>query len=142
MNDTNNNTGDDLPAINIDCTENFMVPELDINIDGLCTEVGLNIELDTFDFAGGACKKYIIHYEVIDQCVFEENYVDPVTGELDPFNSENGYFEFYIEIDAFDDEAPEIACSPIEVVSQTCTGWEGNYDLSACLLYTSPSPRD
>ncbi len=124
VNDNNNDNDDDLPAITIDCADGLSVPELDIDINGLCTEVGLSIEVDTFNFAGGACKKYLVHYEVIDQCVFEENYVND-QGEVDPYNSENGYFEFFIEVDAFDNEAPTLECEAIDVIAQSCTGFDG-----------------
>ncbi len=113
------------PVIEIDCDDGLEIPELDIDINGLCTQVGLNITVDTFQFAGGACQKYLIHYEVIDQCLFDENYVDPATGEIDPYHSENGYFEFYLEVDAFDSRPPEVTCDDITVTSQSCDGWDG-----------------
>ena len=139
VNDNTNDNDDDLPAITVDCTDGLEIPELDIDINGLCTEVGLSVEVDTFNFAGGACRKYIVHYEVIDQCVFEENFVDPVTGELDPFNSLNGYFEFFIEIDAFDNEEPTLDCAPVEVVSQSCTGYDGSISITGSDNCTDPS---
>jgi subtilisin-like proprotein convertase family protein len=130
---------EDLPAINVDCTDDLTIPELNIDIDGLCTEVGLSITIDTFDFAGGACKKYLIHYEVIDQCIFDENYIDPTTGEIDPQNSGNGYFEMYIEIDAFDDEAPILNCEMVEVAAETCTGYNGSISISGTDNCTDPT---
>lgn len=137
VNDNQNNNNDDLPAIQVDCTDGLTIPELDIDIDGLCTEVGLSIEVDTFNFAGGACRKYLVHYEVIDQCVFDENFVND-EGEVDPFNSDNGYFEFYIEVDAFDDEAPVLDCEPIDVVAQSCDGYSGAISISGTDNCTSP----
>jgi hypothetical protein len=85
-----------------------------IDIDQLCTEAGINLTLDTFDFAGGGCKKILAHWEVIDQCVFQENYLyfNGDTYEINPFVSENGYFELYIEYDIFDDVPPVITCGP------------------------------
>ncbi|WP_284283904.1 DUF7507 domain-containing protein [Portibacter lacus] len=84
-----------------------------IDIDNLCTEAGINLTLDTFDFAGGGCKKILAHWEVIDQCVFQENFLwhNGETYEINPFVSENGYFELYIEYDIFDSEEPTIICN-------------------------------
>jgi len=121
----------DIPAIEIDCNDGFSVPELDINLNDLCTAAGVQITVDTFNFAGGACKKYLIHYEVIDQCVFDENYVDPVTLEIDPYHSGNGYYEMYIEIDAFDNEGPEASIDAVSFVASNCTTENVNYALSA-----------
>lgn len=130
VNDNINDNDDDLPALEIDCNDGLNIPALSINIDGLCTQVGEQYTIDTFNFAGGACKKYVIHYEVIDQCVFDENYVDPITGELDPFNSDNGYFELYLEVDAFDNEEPEPICDALSFTSQSCTGYDGSFGIS------------
>jgi subtilisin-like proprotein convertase family protein len=82
-----------------------------INIDDLCTEVGINVTIDTFAFAGGGCFKYLVHWEVIDQCLFDENYVDPNTGETNPFDTDNGYFHIYVEYDVFDNEGPTVDCT-------------------------------
>ena len=131
VNDNTNDPDDDLPAITVNCNDGLDIPGLEIDINGLCTQVGQQVAVDTFNFAGGACKKYVIHYEVIDQCVFDENYVDPATGELDPYNSANGYFEFYLEVDAFDDEAPEATCATLDLVSQSCTGYDGSFGITA-----------
>ena len=120
VNDNTNDNDDDLPALEIDCNDGFSAPALDIEIEGLCTEVGESITVDTFNFAGGACKKYLLHYEVVDQCVFDENYVDPTTGELDPFNSNNGYYEFYLEINAFDNEGPDFDPADREFAADDC----------------------
>ena len=131
VNDNSNDPDDDLPAIEIDCNDGFSVPELDIDIYDLCTEVGEKITVDTFNFAGGACKKYLVHYEVIDQCVFDENFVDPVTGENDPYNSLNGYFEFYIEIDAFDSDGPVAEFEEVILTASNCENESVNFTLSA-----------
>ncbi len=131
VNDNLNNSNDDLPALEVDCDESFAIPALDIDITGLCTEVGENISVDTFNFAGGACKKYLVHYEVIDQCVFDENFVDPVTDEVDPYNADNGYYEFYLEIDAFDDEAPSSDAENVTVSAEDCTSSSINIALTA-----------
>ena len=120
VNDNVNDNDDDLPALQIECNDGFEIPVLDIDIVGLCTEVGLDVEVDSFQFAGGACKKYLVHYEVIDQCIFDDNFVDIVTGEIDPYNSKNGYFEFYIEIDAFDNEGPIFEPEDITHIADFC----------------------
>jgi len=60
-----------------------------------------------------------------DRCIFDDNYVDPITGEIDPFNTDNGYFEFYLEIDAFDTEAPTPDCEDLTLTATTCTGLDG-----------------
>jgi len=122
VNDNSNDPDDDLPALQVDCNDGLSVPEVVIDINGLCTEAGIAIEVDSFNFAGGACRKYLVHYEVIDQCIFDENYVDPTTGEIDPYNSDNGYFEFFIEIDAFDNEEPTPTCDDMTIVAESCTG--------------------
>lgn len=137
VNDNQNNNTDDIPALAIDCTDGFVVPQVVIDIDGLCTEAGVNIGVDTFLFAGGACKKYLVHYEVIDQCIFDDNYVDPVTGEVDPFNSGNGYFELYLEIDAFDNDGPELDCQDVSVAATSCTGIDAEITISATDVCTT-----
>lgn len=129
------------PALSLNSCEGFDVPKIDLNIDGLCTEPGVRITVDTFVFAGdpklpagtvmNGCKKYLVHYEVIDNCVFDENYKDPITGQTDPYNSKNGYYELYLEIDAFDNVAPEGACEDITVAAQSCTGYTGTITGSA-----------
>ena len=138
VNDNINNNNDDLPAITIDCDSGLVIPELDINLAGLCTEAGVDVDVDTFNFAGGACKKFVIHYEVIDQCIFDENYVDPSSGELDPFNSGNGYFEFYLEINAFDNTAPTPDCDDVTLEAESCDGFTGSYELPITDNCTSP----
>lgn len=120
VNDNSNDNDDDLPAFEIDCNDGFSIPALDLEIEGLCTQVGESVTVDTFNFAGGACKKYLLHYEVIDQCVFDENYVNLITGEVDPYNSDNGYFEFYLEIDAFDNEGPEFDPEDLVFAANEC----------------------
>jgi hypothetical protein len=139
VNDGTNDNDDDLPAIEIDCTDGLSIPEVVIDYNGLCTEAGISIEVDTFNFAGGACRKYVIHYEVIDQCIFDENYVDPNTGEVDPFNSGNGYFEMYIEVDAFDTEAPTATCDDVTYVAETCEGADPTIIPSATDNCTDPA---
>lgn len=124
----NNNTynwcsvgsGKKFPAIEMSCNDGLEVPELDIDLDGLCTEIGVKINVDTFDFAGGACKKFLVHYEVINQCIFEENFVNPVTGEIDPYHTENGYYEMYIEINAFDSQAPVFEPKAVKIAAEEC----------------------
>ena len=138
VNDGINDNDDDLPAVQIECQGSLDVPVLDIDINGLCTEAGVSIEVDTFQFAGGACQKYLVHYEVIDQCLFDENYVDPVTGQTDPYNSDNGYFEFYLEIDAFDNEDPVPACEDITVAAGSCTGINAEITVTATDNCTDP----
>ncbi|WP_235299088.1 T9SS type A sorting domain-containing protein [Portibacter marinus] len=107
---------EDFPAIEItDCGGATITPP-QINIDNLCSEVGINLELDTFNFNGvGTCVKILAHWEVIDQCIFRENYLhkptsDPSSWEVNPFVPENGYFEIYVEYDIFDNVGPEIEC--------------------------------
>lgn len=138
VNDNQNNNNDDLPALEVDCTDGINVPELTIDMNGLCTEAGQNITLDSFLFAGGACKKYIIHYEVIDQCLFDENYVDPITGEIDPYQSDNGYFEMYIEVDAFDNEAPTLDCVNLSFIANSCSGYNGTIGMTGTDNCTDP----
>lgn len=114
---------DKIPSFMVGCDAGFAYPEVLVNIDGLCTEAGTKVTVtDTFNFAGGACKKYLVHYEVIDNCVFDENFVNPTTGEIDPYHSLNGYFELYIEINAFDNEGPELDCTEVKVAATSCTG--------------------
>ncbi len=139
VNDNNNDNDDDLPAIQIDCNDGFSIPSLDLNIEGLCTEVGESISVDTFNFAGGACKKYLLHYEVIDQCVFDENYVDPITGELDPYNSDNGYYEFFLEIDAFDNEGPDFNPEDKNFTADDCTSASISFTENATDACTDPA---
>lgn len=111
------NDGEDLPAIEGDC-DGVTITAPEINIDNLCSEVGISLELDTFDFAGGGCKKILAHWEVIDQCIFDENflYYNGTKWEINPFVAENGYFEMYVEYDLFDDVAPEITCGEGQTV--------------------------
>ncbi len=130
VNDNQNNNNDDLPALSVDCNDGVIIPTIAIDIDGLCTEAGQSVEVDSFLFEGGACKKYVVHYEVIDQCLFDENYVDPVTNEIDPYQSENGYFEMYIEVDAFDNSGPELDCATQEFVANSCTGYSGSVSIT------------
>ncbi len=138
VNDNTNNGNDDLPALTMDCNDELSIPQLDINFAGLCSEAGVNIEVDTFNFAGGACKKFVVHYEVIDNCIFDENFVDPVTGQIDPFNSANGYFEFFLEVDAFDNEAPTPMCDDVTLEAETCEGFTGSYELPITDNCTDP----
>jgi len=112
------NNGADLPAIETMECEGVNITAPEINIDNLCSEVGINLTLDTFDFAGGGCKKIIAHWEVIDQCIFEENFF--IDNEVDPFRPENGYFELYVEYDLFDTEGPQIVCG--EGFNAECDG--------------------
>ncbi len=102
------NEGADLPAIEVMDCAGVAITSPVIDIDNLCSEVGINLELDTFDFAGGGCKKILAHWEIIDQCIFEENFF--YEGEINPFVADNGYFELYVEYDLFDTEAPVIEC--------------------------------
>jgi subtilisin-like proprotein convertase family protein len=120
VNDNQNDPDDDQPAIQItDCGDaTITAPELDN--DELCTAIGISMTADTFNFAGGACKKIVVHWEVIDHCIFDENYVNE-EGEIDPFDSGNGYFEFFAEYDIFDNEGPEVECIEEYVVDCTET---------------------
>ncbi len=98
-----------------------------LDIDNLCTEVGVNLTLDTFDFAGGACIKILAHWEVIDQCLFQENFLfeqDDID-EVNPFVNENGYYELYVEYDIFDTDPPTLACDDVTVTTADC---EYNFD--------------
>ena len=119
VNDNFNDPDDDLPAVQIyDCGDVYIgAPMIDNN--SLCTSIGISQSVDTFEFANGVCKKILSHWEVIDFCVFESNYVDPITGEIDPFNSGNGYFEFYAEYDVFDTEGPTVTCTAEYIVDCT-----------------------
>ncbi len=89
-----------------------------IDRNGLCTEVGVNLTLDTFKFAGGGCIKILAHWEVIDQCFFDENFF--VDDEVDPFVNENGYYELYVEYDIFDNAPPNLDCNDITVETTDC----------------------
>ncbi|GLR16720.1 hypothetical protein GCM10007940_13350 [Portibacter lacus] len=116
-------------AITIDNCDGVTITPPVVNIDNLCSEVGINLSLDTFNFNGGGCKKILAHWEIIDQCVFQENYLhkpstDPKTWEVNPFVAENGYFELYVEYDLFDTEGPIIECGDGAVVGcgETLTG--------------------
>jgi len=123
VNDGVNNNNDDLPAINVDGCEGINIAEVNVNTAGLCTTVGIQTQIDTFNYAGStACKKYIVHYEVIDQCIFEENYVNPQTGQIDPYHSGNGYFEFYLEYNVVDSEPPVLTCADVTLDATTCDG--------------------
>jgi hypothetical protein len=130
VNDNQNDPDDDIPAIQItDCGPvNINSPLIDNN--QLCTSIGISQELDTFLFADGVCKKILSHWEVIDFCVFRENFVNPVTGQIDPFHSDNGYFEFFAEYDIFDEEAPELECTQEFLVDCT-TDFSGPITASA-----------
>ncbi len=132
VNDNTNNSNDDLPAIDIDGCEAINFAEVNINTSGLCTTAGVQTTVDTFNYASSsACKKYIVHYEVIDQCVFDENYVNPATGQIDPFNSDNGYFEFYLEYNVVDSEAPTLTCENQVLDAEGCDGYEGTISIVA-----------
>ncbi|MDA9774118.1 HYR domain-containing protein [Saprospiraceae bacterium] len=98
--------------------DEFPHPIIDLN--GLCTSAGISYNIDTFDFAGGACKKYVVQWQVIDQCIFDENYVDPVTGEISPFNSDNGYFDQFVEYDVFDAMPPVLNCQTLMIPADDC----------------------
>ncbi|WP_284283796.1 hypothetical protein, partial [Portibacter lacus] len=110
--------GADLPAIEVmECAGvNITAPVIDY--DNLCSEVGVKLTLDTFDFAGGGCKKILAQWEIIDQCQFQENF--EINGEVNPFVAENGYFELYVEYDLFDTEGPVITCG--EGFNAECDG--------------------
>lgn len=133
VNDNDNDDDDDLPAIEVDGCEGITVAEVNIDQSGLCTTVGVQTTIDTFNYAGSsACKKYLVHYEVIDQCIFDENFVNPNTGQIDPYNSLNGYYEFYLEYDVVDTEAPELICENQFVESDdNCDGFQGTISISA-----------
>ncbi len=123
VNDGVNDDDDDLPAINIVGCQGINIAEVNVNTADLCTTVGVQTEIDTFDYAGSsACKKYVVHYEVIDQCVFDENYVNPATGQIDPFNSNNGYFEMYLEYNVVDNDAPVLTCESVSLEGDNCDG--------------------
>lgn len=102
-----------------------------IDRDNLCTEVGINVTLDTFEFAGGACIKILAHWEIIDQCLFEENYFNSNDDEVDPFLEENGYYELYVEYDIFDTDAPTLACDDVTVETSDCEISNGRFTLTA-----------
>ncbi len=123
VNDGVNDDDDDLPAINLDGCDGINIAEVNVNTAGLCTTVGIQTDIDTFNYAGSsACKKYVVHYEIIDQCLFDENYVDPATGQIDPYNANNGYFEMYLEYNVVDSEPPLLACPSITLQANTCDG--------------------
>ncbi len=90
-----------------------------IDRDNLCTQVGITVTLDTFNFASGGCMKILAHWEVIDQCIFVENYFHDGE-EVDPFVTENGYYEIYVEYDIFDNEGPIVACDSLLVETADC----------------------
>ncbi|MDA9774187.1 T9SS type A sorting domain-containing protein [Saprospiraceae bacterium] len=132
VNDNTNDDDDDLPALNIDGCEAINFAEVNINTAGLCTTVGVQTQVDTFNYASSsACKKYVVHYEVIDNCVFDENYVNPMTGQIDPYNSNNGYFEFYLEYNVVDSEAPTLTCTNQTVEAESCEGYAGTFSIEA-----------
>ncbi len=124
------------PVIVEECGEvNIESPVIDI--DNLCTEVGINLTLDTFNFAGGACMKILAHWEVIDQCLFEENFFSD-SDEVDPFVNENGYYEIYVEYDIFDTEGPEMTCEDQEVATTDCVRNYDSFSISATDDCTAP----
>lgn len=131
VNDNNNDDDDDLPAILINGCSGFEIAELEINTANLCTTVGYQVKVDTFTYTGLVCKKYVAHYEVIDQCLFDENFVNPYTGEIDPFNSLNGYYEFYLEYNVTDDEGPEFICKDLTLEGDNCDGFSGTITVDA-----------
>lgn len=132
VNDGVNDDDDDLPAINIDGCESINIADVEINTAGLCTTVGEQVEIDTFVYPGSsACKKFVVHYEVIDQCVFDENYVNPITGQIDPFNSNNGYFEFFLEYNVVDSEPPVLTCESVDLDGDSCDGSSESVSISA-----------
>lgn len=128
---SNNGSSFDKASVEIDCNGTFEIPNVIVERAGLCTEVGVRTSIDTFDFAGGACKKFLVKYEVIDNCIFDENYTDPVTGEINPYHTENGYFKLILEINAFDTAGPEISCPDLTIESNLCSGYSGDIDISA-----------
>ena len=110
-----------------------------IDIDNLCTEVGINLTLDTFNFAGGACMKILAHWEVIDQCLFIENFLhDDGIDEIDPFVNENGYYEIYVEYDIFDTKGPDMSCEDIEVSTTDCVRNYDTFSITATDDCTAP----
>jgi hypothetical protein len=120
--------GENLPAIKVSDCGGVTITAPIIDIDDLCSEVGINLSVDTFDFAGGGCKKILAHWEIIDQCKFVENYLyyNNQSGkyEINPFVPENGYFEMYVEYDIFDTVKPVITCGEGQTVGcgETFTG--------------------
>ncbi|WP_235297871.1 T9SS type A sorting domain-containing protein [Portibacter marinus] len=116
-----------------------------INRDDLCTEVGINLTLDTFKFAEGGCLKILAHWEVIDECIFDENYfddkgdLDPSNNEVDPFVAANGYFELYVEYDIFDSDPPVLTCDSILVETEDCLF---NYDSFSIVATDACTPDD
>jgi hypothetical protein len=118
------------PVIVDGCGE-IMIEEPVIDRDDLCTEVGITLTLDTFNFAEGGCMKILAHWEVIDQCIFEENFYDASGEEVDPFVEENGYFEMYVEYDIFDTDAPVIECEDVLVDTQDCEFNFGSFSVNA-----------
>lgn len=118
------------PVILNGCGE-ITIEEPVIDRDNLCTQAGVNVTLDTFDFASGGCMKILAHWEVIDECIFDENYFNPITNEVDPFVTENGYFEIYIEYDIFDEEGPEIECEDLIVETADCEYNFGVFSVNA-----------
>ena len=132
VNDGVNDDDDDLPAINIVGCVGINVAEVNVNTAGLCTTVGIQTDIDTFNYAGSsACKKFVVHYEIIDQCVFDENYVNPSTGQIDPFNSDNGYFEMYLEYNVVDNDAPVLTCDNVTLDGDNCDGSTASVSIMA-----------
>lgn len=130
--------GVDLPAITIDKCGDATITRPVIDIDNLCTEVGMNLTLDTFNFAGGGCMKILAHWEIIDQCIFVDNYYNE-NGEIDPFVPENGYFEMYVEYDIFDQNPPEIQCINASLFAWDC---EKNYDTYSITVEDDCTPQE
>lgn len=132
VNDNNNDNDDDLPAIEVPGCASFEIAEIEINTENLCTSIGEQIKIDTFTYTGStACTKYLVHYEIIDHCIFDENYVNPKTGQIDPFSSGNGYFEFYLEYNVVDKDPPKLTCKNETVTADLCEGYTGSFGITA-----------
>ncbi|GLR16879.1 T9SS type A sorting domain-containing protein [Portibacter lacus] len=124
------------PVMVNSCGE-ITIEEPVIDRDNLCTQTGVTLTLDTFNFANGGCMKILAHWEIIDQCIFNENFLydygdlDPTNDEVNPFVSENGYFELYVEYDIFDNDAPELVCESALVETADCEFNYGTFSISA-----------
>ncbi len=124
-------TGVNLPAIKVENCTGVTITKPVIDIDNLCSEIGINLTLDTFNFAGGGCMKILAHWEIIDQCLFQENYEPLGYNEINPFVDENGYYEMYVEYDIFDNVGPVVACSNVTVATTDCDYNYGSFTISA-----------
>ena len=100
-----------------------------------CGNIGVGFEDLTLPVQGDACIKILRTWTIIDWCQFE---VGNSLGD--------GIWEYVQVIEVINSLAPNVNCSAsdssIGNFEENCGATFVNLFIDACLLYTSPSPRD